>query len=147
MPHKNLTVGPKLDQIFKFLKFSLWRLFYEVKGRYLQIFNNKIFVFKISVIFKILTLPRQILRFFGLNSKKYTMVQCHEIFNTFYQKTSSRPYMNKLNNFAKFFVFACVALSTTTLTRCQCSQRQRQQRLCGHCVSVVNDYVEIVLTH
>ena len=112
---------------------------------------------------------------------------CHEISDTFFhQKTPSEPHMNRQKRLQIFFCSrrylqktyqhsqrladTVSELSTTTLTRCQHSQRLRRhyvsvvnsyadtmsawsttaltwcecsQRLHGHCVSVVNDHVVV----
>ena len=74
--------------------------------------------------------------------------QCHEIFDIFYQKTVTQNfsflqrYLRKtcvhdhvVNNYADMIS----ALSITTLTSCQ-----RSQRLGGHRASVVNNYADTV---
>ena len=86
--------------------------------------------------------------------------QCHEIFDTFYQKTLPGPYTvwTGINGSAKFFVYTkiftkirektCVHVvveyadmvlvwSLTTPTRCWRGHWQRRNR-----VSIVNDYAE-----
>ena len=70
-------LGPHKNQTFFYLKISVWLLFFEVIGRYLQIFRKKMLIFKVPVNFEnenFAACMQQIRRFFGIRRIKLHMI-------------------------------------------------------------------------